>query len=203
VTLSDGSKVWLNAASSLKYPTAFTGKDRTVELSGEAYFQVAKNVALPFKVNVLRPGQQESLTIEVLGTEFNVMAYADEADQRTTLIDGAVKVSAADNQISLEPGQQARLKNAGSILDLIPSVDTDNILAWKNGLFKFQDAPIQDIMRQVSRWYDVEVVYGGKVDQQFIGTIRRQVNISTLLTILESTGWVHFLVDGKKITVLP
>jgi len=204
VILPDGSKVWLNAASALRFPTSFSGKSRQVELSGEAYFQVAKNATMPFTVQIARPAEKEPLQIGVLGTEFNIMAYSDEGDQRATLIEGAVKVSVAERQLALQPGQQARIKNSySSGLNLIPTINMDEVIAWKKGLFQFQDAPIQDIMRQVARWYDVEVVYTGKVDQLFIGTIPRNVNISTLLKILESTGWVHFRVEGKKITVFP
>ena len=204
VVLPDGSKVWLNAASSLRFPTGFAGHERKVELVGEAYFEVAKNPAMPFKVTV-KPfaGNAASapMEVEVLGTEFNINAYGDETDRRTTLLQGSVKITAGSGQSLLKPGQQARV-NAGG-LQIMPEVDTDEVIAWKNGLFQFKEANIQSIMRQVSRWYDVEVEYRGNIHQQFFGKIPRRVQVSTLLKILESTGWVHFAIEGKKITVAP
>jgi transmembrane sensor len=200
VLLPDGSKVWLDAASSLRFPTAFTGGERLVELTGEAYFQIAGDASRPFKVHI----PSTSTEIQVLGTDFNVAAYAEEGDIRTTLIGGAVRVTAAGKAAVLEPGQQARVTEGGTAaLNVVSGVHTDDVIAWKNGLFKFEEASIQSIMRQVARWYDVDVVYDGKVDQQFIGTIPRQVQLSTLLKILESTGWVHFMIQGKKVTVTP
>jgi len=202
VILADGTKVWLNAASSLRFPTSFAGNERLVELSGEAYFHVAKNASSPFRVSVVQQVGAESLGIEVLGTEFNVMCYADEVDQRTTLINGIVKITYERDVLTLEPGQQVCINSSSpGLLDLIPAVNIDEVVAWKKGVFQFHDAPIEEIMREVSRWYDVEVVYSGKVDQQFIGTISRQVKLSTLLKILEATGWVHFTIEGRKITV--
>ncbi|MES1223614.1 MAG: FecR domain-containing protein, partial [Bacteroidota bacterium] len=191
--------VWLNAASSLRFATAFTGKERAVELSGEAYFQVTKNSSMPFKVAIVSPAK-EPVQIEVLGTELNVEAYADEQYQKTTLINGSIKVVSHGHEVLLDPGQQALLNSS---LNVLSNVNIEEITAWKNGLFQFQDASIESIMRQVGRWYDVEIVYKGKVDQQFIGKIPRQVKVSTLLKILESTGWVHFMIEGKKITVAP
>jgi len=199
VQLPDGSKVWLNAASSLRFPTAFTGKEREVELSGEAYFQVTKNSSMPFKVAIIST-VKEPVQIEVLGTELDVEAYADEEDQKTTLINGSVKVISGIHEVLLKPGQQGRVNSS---LGVLSNVNIEEAIAWKNGLFQFQDASIQSIMRQVGRWYDVDIVYKGKIDQQFIGKIPRQVQVSTLLKILESTGWVHFMIEGKKITVAP
>lgn len=200
VLLPDGSKVWLNAASSLRFPTAFTGGERLVELTGEAYFQIASDASRPFKVHI----PSTSTEIQVLGTDFNVEAYAEEGAIRTTLIGGAVRVTASGKASVLKPGQQASVSlDSTGTLSVISTVHTDDVIAWKNGLFKFEDAPIQSIMRQVSRWYDVNVVYNGRVDQQFIGTIPRQVPLSTLLKILESTGWVHFMIQGKKVIVMP
>lgn len=200
VLLPDGSRVWLNAASSLRFPTAFTGGERLVELTGEAYFQIAGDASRPFKVHI----PSTSTEIQVLGTDFNVEAYAEEGAIRTTLIGGAVRVTAAGKAAVLEPGQQATVTEGdAATLNVVSAVHTDDVIAWKNGLFKFEDAPIQSIMRQVSRWYDVNVIYNGKVDQQFIGTIPRQVPLSTLLKILESTGWVHFMIQGKNVIVMP
>ena len=200
VLLPDGSKVWLNAASSLRFPTAFTGGERLVELTGEAYFQIASDASRPFKVHI----PSTSTEIHVLGTDFNVEAYAEEGAIRTTLIGGAVRVTASGKASVLKPGQQASVSlDSTGTLSVTSTAHTDDVIAWKNGLFKFEDAPIQSIMRQVSRWYDVNVVYNGRVDQQFIGTIPRQVPLSTLLKILESTGWVHFMIQGKKVIVMP
>jgi len=199
IMLPDGSKVWLNALSSLKFPTAFTGTERKVELNGEGYFDVAKNT-LPFKVAL--SGQQK-LEVDVLGTEFDLMAYGDEGRQKLTLISGAASASSGEKKITLQPNQQAYLDKNTNALNLINSIDVGEIVGWKNGVFQFHDASIESIMRQAARWYDLEVSYDGKVEQQFNGTIPRQVNLSTLLKILEATGWVHFRIDGKKVTVSP
>ena len=204
VVLPDGSKVWLNAASSLRFPTGFAGNKREVELTGEAYFDVAKNPAMPFMVRV-KPfagnTSSQPMQVEVLGTGFNINAYGDENDRRTTLIEGSVKITAGSNHAVLRPGQQALVNTGG--LQLMPEVDTGEVIAWKNGLFQFKEANIQSIMRQVSRWYDVDVEYKGNVNQLFFGKIPRRVQVSTLLKILESTGWAHFTIEGKKITVAP
>jgi len=206
VVLPDGSKVWLNALSSLRFPTAFTGNERKVELNGEGYFEIAKNT-LPFKVRLTQGGTEiaghEPLEVEALGTEFDLMGYADEDHQKVTLINGAVKVSLGHEQMVLKPNQQSILDKRSYALNLIDPIDVDEIIAWKNGRFQFNDASIESIMRQAARWYDVDISYDGKVDQQFRGTIPRQVNLSTLLKILEATGWVHFRIDGKKVTVSP
>lgn len=201
VVLPDGTTVWLNAASSLRYPTAFTGNERLVELTGEAYFEVAANAAKHFKVTVT--GHQHApMQVEVLGTGFNIQAYADEPVQTTTLVYGKVNVIAADQQALLTPGREAVLKGNSPMIQVQPA-DLDATLAWKNGLFYLQDADIADIMRQIARWYDVEVVYEGKIPQQFVGKIPRSMNLSDVLKVLESTGWVHFRVEGKKVIVQP
>jgi transmembrane sensor len=202
--LPDGSKVWLNAQSSLRFPATLTGNERQVELTGEAYFEVTKNPQMPFRVNMMNATGKPSGQVEVLGTHFNINAYDDEEAMRTTLLEGKVKMSALDNGEStlLKPGEQSSLSQSSHVSQPIP-VQTEEAIAWKEGLFRFQDASIESIMRQVARWYDVEIVYDGKVDKQFIGTIPRQVPVSTLLKILESTGWVHFVIEGKKITVVP
>lgn len=207
VILPDGSKVWLNALSSLRFPTVFTGTERKVELNGEAYFEVVKNISMPFKVGISHDGPKiaghGSLEVDVLGTEFDLMAYADEDRQKVTLINGETRVKVGHELITLQANQQAYLDKRSYALNLVNSVDVDGIIAWKNGRFQFQDASIESIMRQAARWYDVEVSYDGKVNQQFNGTIPRQVNLSTLLKILEATGWVHFRIEGKKVTVSP
>ena len=214
--LPDGSKVWLNAQSSLRFPATFTGNERLVELTGEAYFEVEKDPNKPFRVNILSStggskGDRPGGIVEVLGTHFNINAYDDEEVIKTTLLEGKVKMSAIPDKSGLagnpqsailSPGEQVSLSQSSHLSQPIP-VQTEEVTAWKNGLFRFQDASIESIMRQIARWYDVDIVYERKIDNQFIGTIPRQVPVSTVLKILESTGWVHFKIEGKKITVAP
>jgi len=195
VVLSDGSKVWINSASSLRYPTAFNGNDRKVELVGEAYFEVAHNPKKPF--SVASNGQ----TVEVLGTHFNINAYDDEPAIKTTLLNGRVKVTAvANNEMRfLQPGQQAALSTGTFTIN---QVETEEAIAWKNGKFMFESDNIQYIMRAISRWYDVDVEYNGAIpDDAFDGGISRFKNVSELLNILELTGKVHFKIEGRKIIV--
>ena len=194
--LPDGSRVWLNAASSLKFPTAFVGKERRVELSGEAYFEIVKNASQPFFVTV------NKANIAVLGTSFNVMAYADEAAIKTTLLEGAVKVSKADAFNLLKPGEQSMLEPNGQ-MHVIEKADVDLAVAWKNGLTSFKSADIKTIMRQVERWYDVEVVYNGDIPaRSFTGDIPREANLSELLRLLEISK-IHFKMDNHKLIVMP
>ena len=194
LVLSDGSKVWLNAASSLTYPTTFTGKERSVQLEGEAYFEITPNATKPFKVN------HDGLQIEVLGTSFNVMAYKDEQTVKTTLLEGRVKVHNGDQAVLLSPGQQAQSKDKEPFS--IATADLEEAVAWKNGLFRFNESTIEEVMRQISRWYDVDVVYGSSIPKDlFRGEIYRNVNVSAVLKVLEVSG-VHFRVEGKKIFVL-
>lgn len=197
VILPDGTRVWLNSASYLRFPTAFKGKERSVELFGEAYFEVAKNPEKPFKLKV------RDMHIEVLGTHFNVMAYEDEPLWKTTLLEGKVKVGKGSRNEMLMPGQQARLNKAGNIqVERVEGAVTEAI-AWKNGYFSFSRADLQSIMRQVARWYDVEVVYAGKIpNDEYVGEIRRSADIKETLRILELSH-LKFSVEGRKITVLP
>ena len=196
LVLSDGTKVWLNAASSLKFPAIFTGKERNVELVGEAYFEVAKNKNMPFRVSTGK------LNIEVLGTHFNVSAYQDDDAIKTTLLEGSVKLTTANSQALLKPGEQATLGQQQRIN--IQSINTDEAVAWKNGYFVFNNENIQCIMKKISRWYDVEVVYSGKVDENdFGGTVSRFDSVNEVLRSLELTGTVHFKLDGRRITVMP
>lgn len=195
VVLPDGSKVLLNAASSLTYPVTFSGNDRKVELNGEAYFEVAHNPSKPFIVS--SAGQ----TVEVLGTHFNINAYGDEPAVKTTLLEGKVKVTAmAKNEVRyLQPGQQAVLNN--SQLN-VGSVETDEVVAWKNGQFMFESDNIQHIMRMISRWYDVGVTYNGVIpDDTFSGNVSRFTNVSEVLKTLQLTGKVHFKVQGRVIAI--
>lgn len=201
VTLADGTLVWLNAASSIRFPVVFTGTERKVTITGEAYFEVAKNVAMPFKVKAA------SSEIEVLGTHFNVNAYEDEASIKTTLLEGSVKVSAIASSVKhapvlLKPGQQSSISKAG-IISVQNDADTEEAMAWRNGRFQFRSADLQSILRQISRWYDVDVVYQGKVDLHFTGQLARNANVSNVFEKLALTGEVNFRIDGKKIIVSP
>jgi len=198
VILPDGSKVSLNAASSLTYPTAFSSDERKVELTGEAYFEVVHNPAKPFKVN------SNGQTVEVLGTHFNINAYNDERAIKTTLLEGAVKISKGSRAAVLKPGQQAQINNndMNAEININSNADIEEAVAWKNGLFMFDGDNIQHIMRMVSRWYDVEVEYKGAVqDDVFGGSVSRFENVSEVLKILQLTGKVHFKIEGRKIIV--
>jgi transmembrane sensor len=184
--LPDGSRVWLNAKSSITFPTAFYGKERIVKLTGEALFEVSHNARQPFKV------QTQKQTIEDIGTIFNVNAYTDEPATKTTLIAGKVKV----NDLLLEPGQQTDGNQ-------IKVVNSKRYTAWKNGDFYFEDDSIQTVMRQLSRWYNIEISYKGNMPTDgFTAQISRSKNISAILQLLENTGGVHFKIDGRRITVI-
>ena len=194
VILADGSEVWLNASSSLRFPTAFKGDKREVELKGEGYFEVAKNKAKPFYVKV------GDMTIKVLGTHFNVSAYSDENAIKTSLLEGSVKITKGKAEGLLKPGEQAILIKNKEDLE-IKKVDMGEVMAWKKGLFQFKGADIITIMNEISRWYDVEVIYSGKVPvRHFEGKISRDAELSEVLKILELSN-VTFTVEGKKIIV--
>ena len=201
VVLPDGSKVWLNTVSSLRFPTAFTGAERVVELTGEAYFEVEKQDKMPFRVHVNAPGDK-GMDVRVLGTHFNVMAYDDEAEIRTTLLEGAVKVVKGDKSSILAPGQQVKMDKRG-VFKLDGNADVDLAMAWKNGFTSFKSADIRSIMRQVERWYDVDVIYDGNVpDRTFSGGISRDANLSELIRLLEVSK-IHFKIKGRKLTITP
>ncbi|GEP95868.1 FecR family protein [Chitinophaga cymbidii] len=196
VALADGSKVWLNAGSSLRYPTAFTGNERKVELTGEGYFEIAPQAEKPFKVQV------RDMQVTVLGTHFNIMAYPEEAAIQTTLLEGAVQVSSGHAGHRLKPGQQAALDKQGA-WKVLSGVNTEDALAWKNGMFSFREADVATIMRQLSRWYDVTVEYKGAVPAlRFGGYVSRNSNLSQVLKILELSG-LQFSMEEGKIIVLP
>jgi len=194
--LSDGTNVWLNAASSITYPTAFVGKERNVSIKGEAYFEVAKNDVIPFTVKA------NAMTIEVVGTHFNVNGYEDEPSIKTTLFEGSVKVSGHNNTKMLFPGQQSDFNRNGQLI-IIPDADTQSSVAWKNGVFEFNKSDIQMVMRQIARWYDVEISYNGKIpERRFGGKIYRNSSLLEVLKILEESN-VHFKLEDKKIIVSP
>jgi transmembrane sensor len=197
IILPDGTAVWLNAASSLKYPTAFAGVERLVELNGEGYFEVTKDKTKPFKVKL-----KNDAIVEVLGTHFNIMAYDDEQGTRTTLLEGTVKLIQSSSSVMISPGEQAEINKDGKIT-LNKNVDTEEIIAWKNGMFEFHDEPIDEIMRQVARWYDVDIKYEAQPMDHFNATISRNVPVSKLFHWLESTDRVHFTIQDKTIIVKP
>lgn len=193
--LADGTKVWLNSESSLKYPIAFKGSQRNVELTGEAYFEVAKNAAMPFNVKV------NNMEVRVLGTHFNIMAYNNETSIKTTLLEGAVKLSVGNQSNVLKPGQQGMVNKSGQIK--VVETDGERAIAWKNGYFVFDRSNIQEIMNQLSRWYDTKVIYEGKIpDDEYVGKIARNVKLSQVLHILELSN-VHFKIENKNIIVTP
>ena len=199
VKLPDGTKVWLNAASTLRYPTAFTGKERKVEINGEAYFEIAKNAAMPFIVDILSGQGEKEGTVQVIGTHFNINAYSDEATIKTTLLEGAVRILKNGSISMLFPGQQAVID--GESLHVIKESNTDEAVAWKNGIFNFEENDIQSVMRQIARWYDVDIKYENISTAHFMGTISRNVNMSEVLNMIALTGAVHFKVEGRTITV--
>lgn len=193
--LPDGTAVWLNAASSITYPAAFSGDRRLVTITGEAYFEVTKDAAKPFLV---RTGATE---VEVLGTHFNINSYNDEPAIATTLLEGSVRVTDGLHQSMLKPGQQARVQQQS--IRVVNDVDVGQVVAWKNGFFQFDRADIRTVMRQLSRWYDVDVVYEGELPRdRFGGRLPREARLSEVLRALEQTQ-VHFRIEGKKIIVMP
>jgi transmembrane sensor len=195
VILPDGTKVWLNAASSLKYPTLFTGNQRMVELTGEAYFEVAKNAAMPFYVKA------NNMQVKVLGTHFNIMAYDNEPAIKTTLLEGSVQLSSGAINNKLKPGQQGVLNKYGQIT--VSEVNAEHAIAWKNGYFEFNRSGIHEIMNQLARWYDIEIAYQGNIpDDEFVGKIERSAKLSQVLNILRLSK-IHFVLENKKLTVTP
>jgi len=198
LTLPDGSRVWLNSVSSISFPTAFTGDERRVELMGEAYFEIAKNAKQPFRVIVDKREQ-----VDVLGTDFNVNAYPDEAEIKTTLLNGSIRLSKDNASILMKPGQQALLPGNGKI-QLIAHADIEQAVGWKDGKFIFKGTNIRAIMRQAARWYDIDPMYEAGTDSlDFSGEISRKENISQLLQLLEATGTIRFSIQGKKVIVKP
>lgn len=195
IMLPDGSMVWLNAASSLNYPASFTGDKREVSLTGEAYFEVASKAGQPFIV------KSKGQTVEVLGTQFNIKAYDDEPVAATTLLTGKVKVTGTDFSRVLQPGEQASRQESRG-WQLIKGIDTDQVIAWKNGFFSFNQSDITTVMRELSRWYDVEVVFDTQNRQQaFVGEIPRNVSLDKALQIL-SLSDIHYTIKGRTIHII-
>jgi ferric-dicitrate binding protein FerR (iron transport regulator) len=203
LTLSDGTKVWLNSESSLRYPASFAyAAVREVEITGEAYFEVQHNAKQPFKVHL-----PNGAVVEDLGTAFNINAYADAADIKTTLIKGSVKISAklpdlSYSAVTLKPGEQSVINRTSPDHQITRSPDIEEVTAWKNGRFSFTDATIENILKEISRYYDAEIVYQDKIPGEFVADISRDVPVSKLLHILELTNRVHFKIEGKRITVM-
>lgn len=194
IILSDGTKVWLNATSKLKYPVAYQGKERVVELEGEAYFEVTKDSSRKFKV--ISKGQE----LEVLGTKFNISTYNDEAFVKTTLLEGSVKVSSSKKSVVLRPNQVSVNTNSG--LDVQTLTDAEEAIAWKNGYFQFDDEPLESVMRKIARWYDIEVEFVGKPGgKKFNGIITRNKTLKNALKIMEATENVSFKIEGRKLIV--
>lgn len=190
---SDGSIVWLNAASSVTYPTVFTGSERAVSITGEAYFEIAKQAAMPFYVS------HGDVVVKVLGTSFNINTYNGQKEVKVTLLEGAVEVSRGVKNRRLKAGQQVRL--TGNSMRLIPSVDLEEVIAWKNDQFYFTGTDIQTIMSQLERYYGVTVQYNDSIPYKFVARISRDVSVSKFLEKLELTNLVHFKIEGNKIIV--
>lgn len=200
MALADGSHVWLNAGSSVTYPIAFAGNERKVTITGEAYFEVAPDKTKPFTVS------KGDVSVQVLGTHFNVNAYNDEETLKVTLLEGSVKVQAtagAMQPVLLAPGQQAAVKGGSASITVKDNVDIDQVMAWKNGFFSFANTDLPALMRQVARWYDVEVVFEGRAPMMsFGGDISRTSSVAEVLQILERSK-VRCRLDGRKIIVSP
>lgn len=193
ILLPDGTKVWLNAASSLKYPEVFMGSERKVTLTGEAYFEVAKNKQMPFRV------ESKNQTVEVLGTHFNINSYMDDHAIKTTLLEGSVKVSNANFAKILKPGEQAVIKNEGlGAINILNNIDTDDETAWKNGQFRFNNASLKSILNQLERWYDVKIDYTSVPEKRYNGMVPRKSKLSEVLNMLELTGNISFEIAENK-----
>ncbi|MEO6683504.1 MAG: FecR domain-containing protein [Ginsengibacter sp.] len=195
LTLSDGSRVWLNAESSLRFPASFSGDERKVELIGEGYFEIAQDAEKVFKVSVNKS------VIEVLGTHFNINGYTDENNLRATLLQGSVKVIKGAESIVMKPGQQAVVSNSTNSITIKNNINVEEVIAWKNGLFQFDDTEIKEVMRQIGRWYNLEVEFEGNVpDKKITGKIYRNVQVSKVLRIMEALK-IQFKIEGKTIVV--
>jgi transmembrane sensor len=197
LVLVDGTEVWLNAGSSITFPTAFIGKVRRVKVSGEVYFEVAKNKFKPFIVNT------DQSEIKVLGTHFNVNAYSDEDYQKLTLLEGSIEIKKGNITKILKPGEQASISNASDAIKITEVDNLEAIIAWKNGYFQFSGSDLQSLMRQISRWYDTEVLYNGKIPvKEYVGKIPRDLSVDKLIKMLSYSG-IHCKVENQKITINP
>ncbi|MRG43903.1 DUF4974 domain-containing protein [Chitinophaga sp. SYP-B3965] len=199
LVLPDGSKVWLNAASSLRFPTVFSGNERRVEITGEAYFEVSRNTTQPFIVKI-----NDHADIRVVGTQFNVNAYADEENIHTTLLEGIVRIRSHEQSRVLSPGQQAEISNSHGDLRILDQVNLEQVTAWKAGFFNFRGASLPEVMRELARWYDLEIIYEGKIpEQQFEGELPRTLQLSQVIKILTKVDVKFRIEQGRKLIVLP
>lgn len=195
IILADGSHIWLNATSEITFPLVFRGDERTVILKGEAYFEVAKDKSHPF---IVKSKQQE---VEVLGTHFDINAYGDEPAVKTTLLEGSVQVKSNQQQLTIEPGEQ--VINAEDGFTKVKMTDMDEVIAWKKGLFYFDNTDVRTLMRQLARWYDIEVVIEGKLNgYKFAGDLRRDMPLASVLEILQQGG-INLRMEGRKLIVNP
>ena len=191
--LPDGTNIWLNAASSVKFPVVFSQSERRVELQGEAYFEVAKDKSKPFIVTT--SGQ----SVTVLGTHFNISSYPDDSETKTTLLEGSVKVNALGSSKIIKPGEKAVRTKKGFE---VSRADVEETMAWKNGYFRFSDEQMEDVTRKLSRWYNVEFVFEGQPSaERFNGIISRNKNLGQVLKMLEKTKAIHFQKRGRRIIV--
>jgi transmembrane sensor len=197
LTLPDGTHVWLNSASSITYPTAFTGGIRKVTITGEAYLEVARNVRQPFIAEV------RNMAIQVLGTSFNINAYSDESAIKTTLLEGKVQVKQGGRAVTLLPGQQAQVQSGKDKINVLPGVDVGQAVAWKNGLFAFTNADVPAVMRQLARWYNVDVIYEGAIPKRsFNGEIGKSLTLSLVLDVLAHSR-IHYTIEGNQLIIRP
>ncbi|MDP4128906.1 MAG: FecR domain-containing protein [Bacteroidota bacterium] len=195
ITLADGSRVWLNAGSSLQFPSVFSGNERRVVLTGEGYFEVAKNLQKPFLV------QSGLGLVRVMGTHFNVRNYSSEQEFRTSLLEGLVCFKAGEDSVLLRPGQQSVLTEKGKVR--VDSTDTRQAVVWREHLFWFQAEPFEEIMGEIARWYPIQVVYKGKIDEHFSGILPRNRSLIETLRTLELAGYVYFIIEGNEVQVIP
>lgn len=194
LVLADGSKIWLNASSSIRFPATFAGNERKIALTGEAYFEIAHDAHKPFRIQV------KQITVDVLGTHFNINSYADEATINTTLLEGAVKINSDKGSMQLAPGEQSQV-SANGTLKRVAGINTDEIVAWKEGYFRFESADLTTVLRQFSHWYDLEIVYEGKVKpRKFFGMISRSSSLVNVLKMLDANN-ISYKIEGKKLIV--
>ncbi|MGN6420984.1 MAG: FecR family protein [Pseudobacter sp.] len=195
MTLPDGTQVWLNAASTIRYPTVFTGNERRVEVSGETYFEVARNSRMPFRVSV-----NNGADIEVLGTHFNINSYSNENSVNATLLQGSIRVKKGDEAVVIKPGEQARMQSS---IRVEKEVDLEQVVAWKNGLFNFNGLKLEEVMRQIERWYGIEVVYEKGIPKiPVVGEMSKDIPLNGLMIVLEKLD-IHYRLEGRKLIILP
>jgi len=198
IVLPDGTKVWLNSSSTLTFPTLFTGSERSVQLSGEAYFEVAKNKDMPFKVRL-----NNNTEVKVLGTHFNIMAYNDDSEIKTTLLEGSVKLSNSSDNVLLVPGQQGIVGRTSNATFKVKEANIAEAIAWKDGNFMFVNEDIKSIMKKISRWYDVDINYNDDMsDKTFSGTVSQFKDVTEVLKLIQLTHVVRFKIEGRRIIVM-